>query len=293
METSYFEYLHEQMERDLQRIRDTYETPAEWAIKSIPIVQKCLAELKEHILEHPFKRRSEEIEFFKRMKPTITSQLIFLTEVFNWWNDRIVEDNPNKQRRYWADKRKFIRAYFRKQVVLYSYLVNDYKWLDVQFFVRRQRTVFYYWGIPNELDPVCLLADPEFSTSHDHRVAKLIAYKMLDEFCRQQLMGSAAIQRLPEIEDFSEPKYNLVPLLRRYDSLFTYAKVSGLITRKEMSLLLHRFMRVNLAAAPDSKTLDRYRSNSSLSKRIRKEIKQFRVMWKAENEDVEYDNPIN
>lgn len=216
METSYFEYLHEQMEHNLRQIRDAYETPAEWAIKSIPVVQKCLAELKEHILEHPFTRRSEEIEFFKRMKPTITSQLIFLTEVFNWWNDRIVEDNPNKQRRYWADKRKLIRAYFRKQVVLYSYLVNDYQWLDVQFFVRRQRATFYYWGIPNELDPVCFLSDPEFSTSHDHRVAKIIAYKMLDEFCRQQLIGSAGI-------------------------------------------------------------LNRYRSNSSLSKRIRKEIKQFRL----------------
>jgi hypothetical protein len=230
------------MERDLQQIRDSYQSPAEWAVRSIPVVQKCLAELKEHILEHPFKRRSEEIDFFKRMKPTIASQLIFLTEVFNWWNDRCVEDNPNKQRRYWVDKRKLIRTYFRRQVVLYNYLVNDYKWLDVHFFVRQQKTTFYYWGIPNELDPISFLVDPEFSTSHDHRVAKLIAYRMLDEFSRQQL-----------------------------------------------SLLFHRFMRVNLLAGPDSKMLERYRSNSSLNKRVRKEIKQFRVMWQIENEDVEYD----
>ena len=276
------------MEQELYEIRNSHENPADWAIRSIPIVQKCLAELKEHILEYPFKRRSEEIDFFKRMKPAIACQLIFLTEVFNWWNDRIMEDNPNKQRKYWADKRKLIRTFFRKQVVLFNYLVNDYNWLDVHFFVRQQKAGFYYWGIPNELDPVSYLVDPEFSTSHDHRVAKLIAYKMLDEFGQQQLVGAGTVQRVPKANDPGKPRYNLLPLLRQYDSLFTCAGTSGPITRKEMSLLLHRFMRVNFASSPDPKILERYRSNGSLSKRVRNGIKQFRALWKDENMDVEY-----
>ncbi len=75
------------------------------------------------------------------------------------WNDRIREDNRNKQRRYRADKRKLIRTYFRRQIVLFNYLVNDYNWLDVHFFVRQQKAGFYYWGIPNELDPISFLAE--------------------------------------------------------------------------------------------------------------------------------------
>ena len=205
------------------------------------------------------------------------------------WNDRIREDNRNKQRRYWADKRKLTRTYFRRQIVLFNYLVNDYNWLDVHFFVRQQKAGFYYWGIPNELDPISFLVDPEFSTSHDHRVAKLIAYKMLDEFSQQQLVGAGTVQRAPKANDPGRSGFNLVPLLRQYDSLFTCANTSGPITRKEMSLLLHRFMRVNLAGCPDSKILERYRSNSGLSKRVRKGIKRFRALWKDENEEIEYD----
>ncbi len=289
MHPSYFEQLHEQMEYDLLQIRKSYENPADWTVRSIPVVRKCLTELKAHVIEHPFKRRSEEIDFFKRMKPAIVCHLIFLTEVFNWWNDRVREDDPDKQRRYWTDKRKWIRTCFRKQVVLFNYLINDYNWLDVHFFVRQQTADFYYWGIPNELDPVSFLVDPEFSTSHDHRVAKLIAYKMLDEFSLQQLLLGEVIPQVPEIEIFGEPKYDLVPLLRQYDSLFTCAKTSGAITRKEMSLLLYRFMRVNVAGTSDSKILERYKSNNSLSKRVREEIKRFRAMWKVENEDIEYE----
>jgi len=48
----------------------------------------------------------------------------------------------------------------------------------------RQRKLIRIW-----LDTVRFLDDQEFSASYDLRVAKLIAYKMLDEFCQRQLMG--------------------------------------------------------------------------------------------------------
>ncbi|HTI94084.1 MAG TPA: hypothetical protein VL727_25995 [Puia sp.] len=117
MQPSYFERLHARMEQELRGRSNSHENSVDWAARSFT---------------------------------AIACHMIFLTVMNIWWNDRVMEENVYRQRRYWADKRKLIRI-----------------WLDT----------------------VRFLDDQELSASYDLRVAKLIAYKMLDEFCQRQLMG--------------------------------------------------------------------------------------------------------
>src|SRR5258706_14942449 len=104
MEISFVQDLLAQLEGDLQQIRQVNADPGNWAKESILILQKFLAELRDYIQAYPFKRHSDEILFYRKVRMPVMSKLIFYTGVFNLWTGRCLENDYHRQRKYWVDK---------------------------------------------------------------------------------------------------------------------------------------------------------------------------------------------
>jgi len=287
MKIVFYEYQYLKMERELHMINEKVGNIEEAAVRSIPVVQKCLSKYREYLKIHVLEKRSEKIHFFKILKPKVVGRLIYYTEAFNWWNERPRYEAGPLQNLYWTEKKEKLLLYVREHLFLVRYLLDDSTWLDTQLFLPENRDHFYNWGIPTELDSVALYDDPEFSTSHDHIAARLLAYGKLYRFCDDQL---GTQEQVADFRGDAETTFDLVPLLQRYKNLASTGNPGPLplhIPRHEHYRLLDRFMKQNLT----SSAKNRRRRNSRMSKRMRRKIRRFLHVWAAESRDVEYAKP--
>jgi|GEM_PF-2208887 len=287
MKIVFYEYQYWKMEHELHLIRERVENIEDAAVQSIRVVMECLSEYREYFKVHGLEKRSEKIHFFKILKPKVVSRLIYYTEAFNLWNERPRYENGPLQKLYWTEKKERIWSYVREHSFFVQYLVNDSTWLDTQLFLPENRDQFYHWGIPNELDSVALYDDPEFSTSHDHIAARLLAYGRLYRFCDDQL---GTWEKVADFRGGAETTFDVVPLLQRYKSLASTGNPGPIplhIPRHEHYRLLDRFMNHNLTSSAKS----RRRRNARMSKRMRRKIRRFLHVWAAENRDKEYEDP--
>jgi len=296
MKIGYFEFRYLLMEDELYWINKRVENIEEAAVESIRVVQNCLTAYKEYFKTYGIEKRADKILFFKYLKPKVIARLIYHTEVFNWWTNRPKYDAGIELQVYWERKVDMLVSYVQEHSFLSRYMIRDSTWLDAQLFLPENRNKFYHWGIPNELDSVTLYDDPDYSASHDHIVARILAYSKLYQFCNDQLRTRA------EVADFrggAETTFDVVPLLQRYNDLATATKTNSPATtpttnalprhipRHEHYRLLDRFMNHNLT----SSSRRRRRRNARMSRRMRRKIRRFLHIWAAENRDVEYEKP--
>lgn len=282
MELSFLKDLYIQMMRNLKQIRQAKTDSEKWAMESIPVVQKGLVELKAHIIAHPFKRRSEEILFFKYIKPAFASQLIFFVEVFNMWRDSPALRDYNTEKEYWFQQMKRIDHFFQEDEAFCRYMAQDNPWLDAQFFVRHPKNAFFYFGLPKKLDPVTFYGDPDFSTSHDYRSAKMMAYFRLQKYIRRQLVATEKIKHLPpEIrEDHGKDAFHL--FVSKSLSDFRKTKAGKMSGTDEALEYLDESIQTELSQPSGS-------SGSDPNKSLRAAIEKFRAQVAAENKDIKYD----
>src|ERR1700679_2381132 len=73
--------LYEQLERNLEQIKEEAENRICLANKSINAILGAINELKDQIKRRQFSDTSEEILFFKTLKPKFSSLLIFYVKV--------------------------------------------------------------------------------------------------------------------------------------------------------------------------------------------------------------------
>ena len=285
MKIGFFEFHYLDMTHQLDEIHGDADTLEERVVRSIPVIQKCLTEYREYLRTHEFEKKSEEILFFKIIKPKVVSKLIYQTELFNWWTNRPNKIKDDEEIMYWQAKKNLIRTYFREHTFLGGYLTSGSQWLDTQLFVTENRDNYYHWGIPNEMDSVALYDEPHFSTSHDHLTARLLAYSELYRFCEKQM--NSPTEAL-DFKGVTEGEYDAVPLLQTYKRPLgedgKYIRPRH-IPRNELDLLLERFMQDNLRVHAINLNLKDVR----MTKRMRRRVRKFLAIWGAENRDVKYE----
>ena len=168
------------------------------------------------------------------------------------------------------------------------YILTNSKWLDTQLFLPENRDKFYHWGIPNELDSTALYDDPNFATSHDHIVAKLFAYSRLHRFCQKQMNSRT---QTPDFRGGAETEFNVIPLLQQHERLTTGAipdNPLSHIPRNELDHSLERFMQARLRTlgAADPKS-----GNIRISRRMKRRLRRFLAILRAEKRDIESEIP--
>lgn len=158
--------------------------------KAIEVILTSIANLKKVILKIGFKSDAEEIHFFKDIKPQFTSKLIYYNIVY-----KIEMKRPNGGNRvlkkYYNNELQKLKAYFDNELDFYKYYRSGSSYLDYKYFLRGK------YDIKLALDSYYFETDSSFSTSHDFKVARILANDLIQLYLEDQLI-------MIENKDFGE-----------------------------------------------------------------------------------------
>lgn len=148
--------------------------------QSIEIIQTALSKLKEFIYKYKFKSPAEEIKFFKVLKPSFFSKLIYHIKLYN-----IESHKPNgsdkAKKRYLQNELDIIEIFFNKNLEFIKYYRTQKTYLDNKYFIRGNH------DLSLTLDTFFFETDPKFSTSHDFKVSKIIANELLEIYLKAEI----------------------------------------------------------------------------------------------------------
>lgn len=146
----------------------------------IDVCLKVLEKLRDIIQKHKFKTQHEEIKFFKEDKPKFLSQLIYHHKIF-----KIESRKPNGghkiKRKYYLKELEKLKYYFDCNLDFYRYYRTQSNYLDHKYFLRRKH------DIRLTVDSFFFEADERFCTSHDFKVAKILAHDRLQVYLEGEL----------------------------------------------------------------------------------------------------------
>ncbi len=167
--------------------------------QAITIILKSINELKKLIGKNNFKSKSEEIMFFKEIKPLFTSKFIYFNRVY-----KIEMKKPNGGNRilkkYYNNELLKLKAFFDNELEFYQYFRSGSTYLDYKYFLRGE------FDIKLALDSYYFESDMSFATSHDFKVATILANDLIELYLENQLLmlenneNSEKSQRKPNVK---------------------------------------------------------------------------------------------
>lgn len=183
------------LEEKLNEVTQEINEPILVAETSIGIILRVLLDLKLFILKMSFKNEEEEIKFFKYLKPQFVAKLIYYNAVYKieakmpFGGKEVIEEYLNQEL---AELKRF----YDRNTEFCKYYRTNSTYLDHKYFVRGQH------DIKLSLDTFAFEADSRFSTSHDYKVAKIIANDRMQVFLENKLNNDN--QKIP----FDNPSLN-------------------------------------------------------------------------------------
>lgn len=167
--------------------------------QAITVILKSINELKKAATKTNFKSKSEEIQFFKDVKPLFTSKLIYFNLVY-----RIEMKKPNGGnkilKKYYNNELLKLKAFFDNELEFYQYYRSGSTYLDYKYFLRGE------FDIKLALDSYYFESDMSFATSHDFKVATILANDLIELYLENQLLmlenneNSEKSQRKPNVK---------------------------------------------------------------------------------------------
>jgi hypothetical protein len=167
--------------------------------QAITVILKSINELKKAATKTNFKSKSEEIQFFKEIKPQFTSKLIYFNRVY-----KIEMKKPNGGnkilKKYYNNELLKLKAFFDNELEFYQYYRSGSTYLDYKYFLRGE------FDIKLALDSYYFESDMSFATSHDFKVATILANDLIELYLENQLLmlenneNSEKSQRKPNVK---------------------------------------------------------------------------------------------
>ena len=215
------------------------------AEKGIALVEKCIRKLQKEIEGKTFETQSDEIYFFKHVKPQIFSKLIYYVRLFSIESKR-PRGKDMAQVKYLQQQIDKLQTFFNDNLEFYNYYRRGAMSLDEQYFVRGNRDL----RLP--LESFHFLIDDQFSTCQDGTVATIMAYDMLIVYLRKEvddLQNNVEPQKNTTMEKPSKlfwtgSKTDLIELL--YALHASNAINSGTVDIKELASHFEHFYNVDL-----------------------------------------------
>lgn len=125
----------------------------------------------------------QEIDFFKNTKPPLTSQIIYFNELFIIEHDKPVATEKTIRKYYNAHLKKR-EQFFMENAEFYKYYRKGHNYLDDKYFLRNQTDTTFI------LDSFYFQIDTTFATSHEYKLAQLLANEQLQNYLTEKLKPS-------------------------------------------------------------------------------------------------------
>lgn len=145
----------------------------------ISLIVQNLSDLKDYVLKKGFKNIEQEIHFFKHQKPVIVSKLIYFNAIYKIETKKPYGAKP--VRKYLNNELRKLKRYFDNNIEFYKYYRTNNSFIDEKLFLRGK------CDIKLSIDTFYFEADHRFSTSHDYKVAKIIAKDLIQVYLEDQL----------------------------------------------------------------------------------------------------------
>ncbi|MGV0755387.1 RteC domain-containing protein [Empedobacter brevis] len=211
--------------------------------KIIDTVLTKISDLKKNVLDKGFANQEDEIFFFKELKPKIVAKLIYYNTVY-----RIETRKPHGSKRevkkYLNTELSKLKHFFENNLEFYRYYRTNSTYLDHKYFVRGK------YDIKLILDTYYFESDHSFSTSHDYKVAKIIANDLIQVYIEDQLLKlSKSEHDRDEATDLSKlpwrlSKASLVELIYALHSVSAFE--GGKLDIKEIAIFFEETFEVDL-----------------------------------------------
>ena len=176
-----FKQLLFELTEQLNFISLEIDNPITKSEKSLEITLIVISNLKKQFLKDKIISVDSEIDFFKNIKPKFTSLSIYHNAIFKietkmpHGGDRITKKYLNKEL-------KKLKRYFDNNLDFYNYHRTGSSFLDFKYFVRGSQ------DIKLRLDSFFFEVDHSFSTSHDFKVAKILAHDLVQVYIETKLL---------------------------------------------------------------------------------------------------------
>lgn len=201
--------LYEHLTARLTELEQVHSDPVVTAREAVKLITEALHKLREHFLAHPWEDPTDEIRFFKQVKPRFQSRLIYYLKLFHLESHAVTLAQQDF-RAFLEDEMDRIRRFFACNQQFCQYYKTGACYLDECFFLRNQVDL-------NLVDEDFFMAlDPEFSTVHSYKVSRMLAYNALNEYIKRRLQAQEAEeQRLREKTpvNWTATKADLVELI--------------------------------------------------------------------------------
>jgi hypothetical protein len=136
--------------------------------KALTSIREIITELKQFAGTYSFPDESEEIMFFKEIKPVFLSQFFYYKKVFSIQLFDSFKDRKARQANYYRMLRH-LEWFVQKNLDFYEYCMTNTTYLDKHYFIRSKQ-------IHKSID-----RDEKFSTGYDTKLARILANELLKQ----------------------------------------------------------------------------------------------------------------
>ena len=139
------------------------------------------AELRKEIVHHEFTNRSEEIEFFKRLKPMFTSEIEYYGLCYHAQLYKATSMGNGDLLKFWNRELKREEKFIGENIAFYLYYTSGDTRHDGKYFTRAKS------GMEKYVEPDLNGLDKRVTTSHDHLVASIMALEKYTTYVKIEL----------------------------------------------------------------------------------------------------------
>jgi hypothetical protein len=207
---TFSDQLQQKLKGQLEVIGLETSDPITMVSKSLLVIKVCLIELKEFVCGYQFSDETEEIVFFKEIKPIFMSQYYYHERILSIKLNEPIGDREDTLR-YFYQELKTIQDFKNENCEFHKYCLTNSNHLDDKYFSREG----YHNTNPNE--------DERFSTGYDNTLALLLANQMLKDYLQLAIKKVSS-----EFEDekilltWTGPKTYLIELVYALQSAETF-----------------------------------------------------------------------
>lgn len=177
---TYAQELVTDLEQQLEIIHLESNDPIEYSERAMKYIVSILEKLKNFFIQYTFESKGEEIQFFREIKPQFASKLIYYNAIYTIETKKPF-GSSKVQRKYYNSELTKLKDFFDENTHFYEYIRTGNHCLDKKYFIRGKH------DIKLSIDSFYFQADQRFSTSHDFKLAKILANDKLNGYLEQRL----------------------------------------------------------------------------------------------------------
>lgn len=169
-------------EDEFDQLKNAIANPVIQAQELVVLSENKLKDLNKWLRKHQFETPEQEIYFFKILKPSIVSKIIYYSYIIKTESNLPI--NKKERFKYYQKKLKRIHDFTVENNLFYSYYRSNSSRFDNKYFIRNK------FSDMHQEDLVLFNSDPKTSTSHDYLMAQMIASDLSTEWLENLIKKS-------------------------------------------------------------------------------------------------------